>query len=90
MPRMNGIEFLRAAKSEEMLSWIPVVVLTTSKAEQDKIDSFALGVAGYMTKPTDYKHFVEAVRTIDLYWTLSELPNGEHGYERSKIQNTTC
>jgi CheY-like chemotaxis protein len=75
MPKMNGIEFLKIAKKDEPLKKIPVVVLTTSKAEQDKVDSFDLGVAGYMLKPVDYQKFVEVVKTIDLYWTLSELPD---------------
>jgi len=76
MPRMNGIEFLKAAKQDEVLKRIPVVVLTTSGEEQDKVDSFDLGVAGYMIKPVDYHQFVEVMRAIDLYWTLSELPSG--------------
>lgn len=75
MPKMNGIEFLQIAKKDESLKKIPVVVLTTSKGDQDKVDSFNLGVAGYMIKPVDYRKFVEVVRTIDLYWTLSELPD---------------
>ncbi|MCK5515650.1 MAG: response regulator, partial [Desulfobulbaceae bacterium] len=75
MPKMNGIEFLRIAKSDDDLKKIPVVVLTTSKEEQDKVSSFNLGVAGYMIKPVDYLKFVEVVKTIDLYWTLSELPD---------------
>jgi CheY-like chemotaxis protein len=74
MPRMNGIEFLEIVKEDAILKRIPVVMLTTSKEEQDKIHSFDLGVAGYMIKPVDYLQFVEAIRTIDLYWTLSELP----------------
>ena len=74
MPRMGGIEFLRVAKQDEMLKSIPVVVLTTSDENQDKIDSFRLGVAGYMVKPVDYWQVLEIVRAIDLYWTLSELP----------------
>ncbi|HXW00615.1 MAG TPA: response regulator [Anaerolineae bacterium] len=74
MPRMNGIEFLKVAKQDAALKRIPVVVLTTSTEEQDRVNSFNLGVAGYMIKPVDYRHFVEVVRTIDLYWTLSELP----------------
>lgn len=74
MPRMNGIEFLRVVKQDEQLKRIPVVVLTTSEEEQDKVESFNLGVAGYMLKPVDYLQFVEVVRAIDLYWTLSELP----------------
>ena len=75
MPKMNGVEFLKIAKKDDNLKKIPVVVLTTSKEEQDKVDSFNLGVAGYMVKPVDYRKFVEVVKTIDLYWTLSELPD---------------
>jgi len=75
MPRMNGIEFLKIAKKDKSLKKIPVVVLTTSKEDQDKVDSFNLGVAGYMIKPVDYRKFVEVVKTIDMYWTLSELPD---------------
>lgn len=75
MPRMNGIEFLKIAKKDKRLKKIPVVVLTTSKEDQDKVDSFNLGVAGYMIKPVDYRKFVEVMKTIDMYWTLSELPD---------------
>jgi len=75
MPRMNGIEFLKVAKNDGRLKRIPVVVLTTSREEWDRVQSFNLGVAGYMVKPVDYQMFVEVVRTIDLYWTLSELPD---------------
>ena len=77
MPKMNGIEFLKIAKGKEELKRIPVIVLTTSREEQDVVESFNLSVAGYIVKPADYKKFVEAIRAIDLYWTLSELPNGE-------------
>jgi len=76
MPKMNGIEFLKIAKRKEELKRIPVIVLTTSREEQDVVESFNLSVAGYIVKPTDYKKFVEAIRAIDLYWTLSELPDG--------------
>jgi len=75
MPKMNGIEFLHEIKNEEKLKSIPVVVLTTSKVEQDKVETFNMGVAGYMIKPVDYLQFVEIIRTIHLYWTISELPN---------------
>lgn len=74
MPRMNGIEFLKIVKEDLGLRLIPVIVLTTSKEENDKVRSFNLGVAGYIIKPADYQKFVEVMRTIDLYWTLSELP----------------
>ena len=76
MPKMNGLEFLKVLKADEMLKKIPVTILTISKDEKDIIKGFKLGVAGYMVKPADYEKFVEAIRAIDLYWTLSELPDG--------------
>jgi len=75
MPKMDGIEFLKIAKADKGLKKIPVVMLTTSKQEQDVVESFKLGVAGYIVKPADYKKFVDAIRTINLCRTLSELPN---------------
>ena len=77
MPRMNGFEFLKVAKTEPVIKRIPVVILTTSDADQNVVESYDLGVAGYIVKPVDYKQFVEVMRTIDLYWTLSHLPNGD-------------
>ena len=74
MPRMNGIEFLEIIKSDPALKRIPVVVMTTSREEQDIVKTFDLGVAGYIVKPVDYNRFVETMKTVDLYWTLSELP----------------
>lgn len=74
MPIMNGIEFLEVIKHDTRLKRIPVVVLTTSEEQQDKMNSFDLGVAGYMAKPVDYRQFVEVMRTIDAYWTISEVP----------------
>jgi len=74
MPKMDGIEFLKIAKNDDKLKIIPVVALTSSKEEGDKINSFKLGVAGYMMKPVDYMEFVEVIRAIQMYWILSESP----------------
>ena len=74
MPKMNGIDFLKIVRQDPGFRTIPVVVLTTSDEERDRIESFNLGVAGYMLKPVDYVQFVEVVKTIGLYWTLSEVP----------------
>lgn len=74
MPIMNGIEFLQVVKNDIQLKRIPVVVLTTSEEQQDKVNSFNMGVAGYMAKPVDYRQFVEVMRSIDAYWTISEMP----------------
>ncbi len=74
MPKMNGIEFLKIAKQDSELKQIPTIVLTTSKDDWDRIESFKLGVAGYMLKPVDYIQFVEVMKAIKIYWTLSEMP----------------
>ena len=83
MPKMNGIEFLKVIKERDVVKKIPVIVLTTSKEEQDIINTFKLSVAGYMIKSVDYKKFVETIRAINLYWTLSEMPNGHNLYEQT-------
>ena len=75
MPRMTGLEFLRIAKADTALKRIPVIVLTTSKQESEKVESFNLGVAGYIIKPLSYEQFLEMVKAIDHYWTISELPD---------------
>lgn len=74
MPIMNGVEFLKEAKADARIKAIPVIVLTTSEEQQDKVHTFNLGVAGYMAKPVDYRRFVDMMRSIDLYWSASELP----------------
>lgn len=75
MPRMNGLEFLRIVRKENIARGVPIVVLTTSREDRDIVDGFELNVAGYMVKPVDYRKFVEVIHAIDLYWTLSELPS---------------
>lgn len=74
MPRMNGIDFLKILKSDERLRRIPVIVLTTSREEKDRLETFNLSAAGYMIKPVEYAGFVEVVRTIQSYWNTSEMP----------------
>ncbi len=75
MPKVDGLEVLKQIKSDHQLKMIPVVVLTTSKSHQDKVESFGLSVAGYMVKPVEYKNFVDTIKTIDDYWSWSEFPN---------------
>jgi len=73
MPRMNGIEFLRELRKDSERS-IPVVVLTTSDAEKDKIEAFDLNVAGYLVKPVTFPGFAELMATLNKYWTLVDMP----------------
>jgi len=75
MPRMNGLEFPKVMKDDNAIKKIPVVILTTYSELQDIVESFELGVAGYIAKPVGYKKFVDAIRAIDLHRTLSELPD---------------
>lgn len=77
MPRMNGFEFLKIAKADNVLKRIPVVILTTSTDEGDVVKGFDMGIAGYIVKPADYAESVEGMKTINMYWTLSRLPNEE-------------
>jgi len=72
MPRMDGLQLLSVLKKHETWRRIPVVVLTTSTEEEDRVRSFDLSVSGYMIKPVDYSQFVETMRTINMYWLLSE------------------
>jgi CheY-like chemotaxis protein len=75
MPKMNGIEFLKAVKADPALKSIPVIMLTTSQDQQDIAECFALGAAGYMIKPLDDEHLAQTLRIILQYWSVSELPN---------------
>ena len=74
MPKMNGIEFLQALRSDPELAALPVVVLTTSNDDQDKIDAYTLTVAGYLLKPVTFSNFCERMTTLNKYWTLVEMP----------------
>lgn len=75
MPKMSGIEFLTELRKDPELHRVPVVVLTTSNAERDRVDAFDLNVAGYLVKPVTFSSFVEAMVTLDKYWTLVEMPD---------------
>jgi two-component system, response regulator len=68
MPRMDGREALEVIKSDERLRRIPVVVLTTSKAEEDLLRTYDLGVNSFVVKPVTFDGLVDVVRTIDHYW----------------------
>lgn len=76
MPRKDGREALEEIKSNKDLRSIPVVVLTTSKAEEDILRSYDLGVSGYITKPVRFEELVEVMKTIGRYWfEIVELPS---------------
>src|SRR3569832_720675 len=75
MPRMNGLEFLHELRNAPALRPISVVVLTTSNEDRDKIAAYDFNVAGYILKPVEPDKFLDAISTLNLYWTLIELPS---------------
>lgn len=74
LPRLDGIEVLRQLRGDERTNLVPVVVLTTSSEEQDRIDSYRLGCNSYIRKPVDFVQFSEAVRQLGMYWLLINEP----------------
>ncbi len=74
MPKMGGLEFLKILRAHEHLKRIPVVVLTTSDQEQDRMEAYNLNVAGYIIKPVTFSKFVEMVGTLNAYWAICEMP----------------
>jgi CheY-like chemotaxis protein len=74
MPKMNGIEFLRALRADGELALTPVVVLTTSNEDRDRVEAYALNVAGYLLKPVTFANFVEVMAALNKYWALIEFP----------------
>jgi CheY-like chemotaxis protein len=74
MPRMNGIEFLRELRRDPELAATPVVVLTTSNEERDKVEAYHLNVAGYLLKPVTFANFCDTMAALNKYWTLVEMP----------------
>ena len=74
MPKVDGIEVLKQLKSHESSKAIPVVIMTSSKEEQDIINSYQLGVNSYVVKPVDFEGFARAVSQLGMYWLLTNQP----------------
>jgi two-component system response regulator len=74
MPRVDGLEVLRQLKSDPELKLIPVVMMTSSREEQDVVRSYQLGVNAYVVKPVRFEQFVEAVRQMGGFWALLNQP----------------
>jgi two-component system, response regulator len=77
LPKVDGIEVLRAIRSEPSTRLVPVVILTSSREERDVVDSYRLGANGYIQKPVDLVQFVEAVKAVGLYWLVVNVPPPE-------------
>jgi two-component system, response regulator len=75
MPRMDGLEVLQRVRSDERTRLMPVVILTTSSEDKDRVESYKLGANSYIRKPVDFEQFVGAVQNLGLYWlVLNEAP----------------
>jgi len=75
LPKVDGLEVLRRIRSDPRTHMLPVVVLTSSKEEQDMIKAYTIGVNSYVRKPVDFNQFVEAIGQLGLYWlVLNEIP----------------
>jgi two-component system, response regulator len=74
LPKLNGIEVLRRIRADEHTQTVPVIMLTSSREEQDLIDSYRSGANSYVRKPIDYDQFLEAVRQLNLYWLILNEP----------------
>jgi DNA-binding response OmpR family regulator len=77
LPKVDGLEVLKAIKSDEKLRMIPVVVLTSSREEKDMVASYKLGVNAYVVKPVDFHEFVNAIKELGIFWAvINEPPPG--------------
>ena len=75
MPRMDGIQVLNEIKNDPVLKLIPVVILTSSREENDLVQSYKLGVNAYVVKPVDFNQFIDAIKKLGFFWAvLNELP----------------
>jgi two-component system response regulator len=74
LPKVDGLEVLRAIKDDPRTQSIPVVVLTSSKEQSDVVESYKLGVNSYIVKPVDFEQFAEAIKKLGLYWLLLNQP----------------
>jgi two-component system, response regulator len=70
LPKLDGLEVLRRLRADERTNLLPVVILTSSKEDEDRMQSYRLGANSYIRKPVDFLQFIEAVRQLGLYWLV--------------------
>jgi CheY-like chemotaxis protein len=74
LPKVDGLQVLKAIKADENLNMIPVVVLTSSREERDMVASYRLGVNAYVVKPVDFHEFVNAIKELGVFWAIINEP----------------
>jgi CheY-like chemotaxis protein len=88
MPKMDGLTVLKHIREEngdKDLRRLPVIILTTSRAEEDRLKSYDIGANAFIVKPVGFKNFSEAIRTINIFWQLVELPGSGDGFIHTVI-----
>lgn len=73
MPKINGIEFLGILKQDDVLKYIPAIILTTSNNHRDVLECYKIGIAGYLIKPLKYEDYVDRIQRLIEYWSTNEL-----------------
>jgi CheY-like chemotaxis protein len=89
LPKVNGIEVLKQVKSDPRTKTIPVVILTSSREEQDLVRSYNLGVNSYIQKPVDFAQFRETVKTVGLYWLVVNQRPAANGASKTAGQGAS-
>jgi two-component system, response regulator len=74
LPKVEGLEVLRRVRADKRTKLLPVVILTSSNEEQDRIDGYGLGANSYVRKPVDFSQFLDAARQLGLYWLILNEP----------------
>jgi two-component system response regulator len=74
LPKVDGLEVLKRVRAHERTRLLPIVILTSSNEEQDRINGYGLGANSYVRKPVDFAQFIEAVRQLGLYWLILNEP----------------
>jgi two-component system response regulator len=74
LPKVDGLEVLRRVRAHELTRLLPIVILTSSNEEQDRVNGYGLGANSYVRKPVDFAQFIEAVRQLGLYWLVLNEP----------------
>ncbi|PNW29121.1 response regulator [Formosa algae] len=80
MPKINGIEFLNILKQDDVLKYIPTIILTTSSNQKDLLECYKIGVAGYVLKPLKYEEYVSKIEKLLAYWSINELKKCNERY----------
>jgi len=73
MPKMSGIEFLKILKADEVMQYLPTIILTTSENRADLLECYKIGIAGYVLKPLKYEDYEEKIKKVFDYWEVNEL-----------------